>query len=158
VAPWIWLSDSSSFNAGVNLIGIQFTARVNRYMLAMELDAGLVRRVRFDALYGGAGAGRLTLRQSMIRRVFARDGRGRDLDCRAVLSGLRRHLDALRGNRGNRSAVGRATLLSLLLVGALFMLQTWIATDLARGMRFSARRKRRFTTSPSAPAAPGCGS
>ena len=33
--------------------------------------------------------------------------------------------------------MGRATVLSLVLVGALFMLQTWIATDLSRGMRFS---------------------
>jgi amino acid transporter len=33
--------------------------------------------------------------------------------------------------------VGRATLLSLLLVGALFLLQTWIATDLSQGMQFS---------------------
>lgn len=34
--------------------------------------------------------------------------------------------------------VARATLASLLLVGVLFILQTWIAADLARGMRFSA--------------------
>jgi amino acid transporter len=33
--------------------------------------------------------------------------------------------------------VGRATVIALLLVGALFMLQTWVATDLARGMHFS---------------------
>jgi amino acid transporter len=32
--------------------------------------------------------------------------------------------------------VGRATILALLLVGALFIVQTWIATDLARGMKF----------------------
>src|ERR1700676_4102832 len=31
-----------------------------------------------------------------------------------------------------------ATVLSLALVGALFMLQTWVAADLARGMRFDA--------------------
>jgi amino acid transporter len=33
--------------------------------------------------------------------------------------------------------VGRATIWALVLVGALFMLQTWVATDLARGMHFS---------------------
>jgi amino acid transporter len=38
---------------------------------------------------------------------------------------------------GGRNAVGRATLLALLLVGLLFVLQTWIAADLARGMVFS---------------------
>jgi amino acid transporter len=40
-------------------------------------------------------------------------------------------------NRAGKDAVGRATVLSLLLVGALFMLQTWIATDLSVGMRFA---------------------
>jgi amino acid transporter len=40
-------------------------------------------------------------------------------------------------NRENRNAVGRATVLSLLLIGVLFMLQTWVASDLAQGMRFS---------------------
>ena len=40
-------------------------------------------------------------------------------------------------SRGGRDSVGRATLVSLLLVGALFMLQTWIATDLAHGMHFT---------------------
>ncbi len=41
-------------------------------------------------------------------------------------------------NRGNQYAVGRATVLSLLLVGVLFISQTWIAADLARGMHFAA--------------------
>jgi amino acid transporter len=40
--------------------------------------------------------------------------------------------------RGSENAVGRATVLSLILVGAMFMLQTWIAADLARGMHFAA--------------------
>jgi amino acid transporter len=40
-------------------------------------------------------------------------------------------------SRGGQGAVARATLLSLALVGGLFVLQTWIATDLAQGMRFS---------------------
>jgi amino acid transporter len=40
-------------------------------------------------------------------------------------------------SRGGENSVGRAALSSLVLVGALFMLQTWIAADLAQGMRFS---------------------
>jgi len=40
-------------------------------------------------------------------------------------------------NRGSENGVGRATVLSLILVGAMFMLQTWVAADLARGMRFA---------------------
>jgi amino acid transporter len=40
-------------------------------------------------------------------------------------------------SRDGARAIGGATLLSLLLVGLLFILQTWVATDLAQGMRFS---------------------
>ena len=59
-------------------------------------------------------------------------------------------------SRGGKNAVGRATVLSLLLVGALFMLQTWIATDLARGMHFDSPETA-FYEIAHAPAAPGCG-
>src|SRR5271165_3223580 len=34
---WVWLLGFTGFNAVVNLLGIQFTARVNWYMLLMEL-------------------------------------------------------------------------------------------------------------------------
>ena len=37
VPAWMWLVGFISFNALVNLLGIQFSARVNRYMLVMEL-------------------------------------------------------------------------------------------------------------------------
>ena len=37
VPAWAWLAAFVSFNAAVNFVGIQFTARVNRYMLIMEL-------------------------------------------------------------------------------------------------------------------------
>src|SRR5471030_2474678 len=32
VPQWVWLAAFISFNATVNLLGIEFTARVNRYM------------------------------------------------------------------------------------------------------------------------------
>src|SRR6202042_316093 len=34
---WAWLLGFITFNAAVNLVGIQFTARVNLYLLLMEL-------------------------------------------------------------------------------------------------------------------------
>ena len=72
------------------------------------------------------------------RGVFLGHGGGRHLDRGAVVSRLRRHVDACpRKAAARECAVGRATVLALLLVGALFMLQTWVATDLARGMHFS---------------------
>jgi amino acid transporter len=136
---WVWILAFISFNATVNMLGIEFTARVNRYMLAAELvTLGLFVVLGSIALYGGAGAGALTLRPIYDPRVFSLSTVAGATSI-AVLSFL--GFDGIstlsEETRGRQDAVGRATVLSLLLVGALFMLQTWIAADLARGMRFS---------------------
>jgi amino acid transporter len=139
VPGWIWLIGFISFNAVVNLIGIQITARVNRYMLVLELVAlGLFVVLGMIALYGGAGAGRLTLTPIYDPHVFS-FATVAGATSIAVLSFL--GFDGIstlsEECRAERNTVGRATLLSLVLIGALFMMQTWLATDLARGMRFS---------------------
>src|SRR5471030_2767455 len=36
VPVWMWLAGFISFNAVVNLLGIQFTAKLNRYLLLMQ--------------------------------------------------------------------------------------------------------------------------
>ena len=139
VPAWIWLVGFISFNAAVNLLGIEFTARVNRYMLLLELTTlGLFLGLGLATLYGGAGAGRLTLLPIYDPPVFSiRMVAG--ATSIAVLSFL--GFDGIstlaEESRANQNAVGRATILSLLLIGVLFMLQTWVATDLAAGMRFS---------------------
>jgi amino acid transporter len=108
-------------------------------MLAMELAAlALFVVVGLIALYGGAGAGRLTLKPIYDPQAFSLATVAGATSI-AVLSFL--GFDGIstlaEENRASQSAVGRATLLSLLLVGVLFILQTWIATDLSNGMRFS---------------------
>jgi amino acid transporter len=139
VPQWIWLLGFIVFNAVVNLLGIRFTARFNRWMLAMELIT-LAAFVVFGlvALHQGRGAGGLTLRPIYDPAVFSVSTVVGATSI-AVLSFL--GFDGIstlaEENRGGNHAVGRATLWSLLLVGMLFMLQTWIATDLARGMTFS---------------------
>jgi len=136
---WTWLLGFTGFNAVVNLLGIQFTARVNWYMLLMELIT-LTLFVFFGlaALSHGLGAGGLTLRPIYNPRVFSLTTVVGATSI-AVLSFL--GFDGIstlsEESRGGQSAVARATLLSLALVGGLFILQTWIATDLAQGMRFS---------------------
>src|SRR6202047_3820519 len=63
VPEWMWIAAFVGLNAGVNLLGVQFPARVNRYMLAMEiavLAAFIV--IGLHALYAGAGAGGLTFK------------------------------------------------------------------------------------------------
>jgi amino acid transporter len=139
VPGWIWLAVFISLNATVNLLGIEFTARVNRYMLVMELATlGLFVVLGLIALYGGAGAGGLTLKPIYDPQVFSWSTVAGATSI-AVLSFL--GFDGIstlsEESRGRLTAVGRATVLSLALIGALFMLQTWIATDLARGMRFA---------------------
>src|SRR5579863_884807 len=137
VPGWIWLAVFISFNATVNLLGIEFTARVNRYMLVMELATlGLFVVLGLMALYRGAGAGSLTLKPIYDPQVFSLSTVAGATSI-AVLSFL--GFDGIstlsEESRANRNAIGRATVFALLLVGALFMLQTWIAADLARGMQ-----------------------
>jgi amino acid transporter len=139
VPAWVWLTGFISFNAIVNLLGIEFTARVNRYMLVMELSTlALFVGMGLYALYHGAGAGALTLKPIYNPQVFSWSTVAGATSI-AVLSFL--GFDGIstlsEESRGNVNAIGRATVWSLLLVGALFMLQTWIAADLAQGMRFS---------------------
>jgi amino acid transporter len=138
VPAWIWLVGFIAFNAAVNFVGIHFTARVNRYMLIMELViVAMFVVLGLTALYGGAGAGRLTLKPIYDAHAFSLATVAGATSI-AVLSFL--GFDGIstlsEENRGGRDAVGRATVLALLLVGALFMLQTWIATDLSAGMHF----------------------
>lgn len=139
VPSWVWLVSFVSLNAVANFFGVEFTARVNRYLLVMELiTLALFVVLGLHALYGGAGAGRLTLQPIYDPSVFSL-ATVAGATATAVLSFL--GFDAIstlsEESLGERQAVGRATLLSLGLVGALFMLQTWLATDLARGMHFT---------------------
>jgi amino acid transporter len=138
VPPWVWLTVFVCFNAVVNLLGIQFTARVNRYMLIMELVVlALFVVLGLIALYGGQGEGRLTIKPIYDAHSFS-FATVAGATSIAVLSFL--GFDGIstlsEENRAGKQAVGRATVWSLLLVGALFMMQTWIATDLSAGMHF----------------------
>src|SRR5579863_7641476 len=57
VADWLWLVGFIVFNAAVNLVGIQLTARVNWCMLIMELiTLALFVGLGLHALSGGLGA------------------------------------------------------------------------------------------------------
>ncbi|HEX3913962.1 MAG TPA: APC family permease [Steroidobacteraceae bacterium] len=139
VPAWAWLALFICFNAAVNLVGIQFTARVNRYMLYMELLVlALFVGVGLTALYHGMGAGRLTLTPIYNAKVFS-FATVAGATSIAVLSFL--GFDGIstlsEENRAGKDAIGRATVLALILVGGLFMLQTWIATDLSAGMHFA---------------------
>lgn len=141
VPAWLWLAGFITVNAAANLVGIEFTARVNRYILILELAtlAAFVTMGLF-ALYGqGKGAGALTLTPIYDPRVFSwTTVIGATSIAALSFLGFDGISTLAEENRGSEFAIGRATVLALLLVGTLFMLQTWVATDLARGMHFAA--------------------
>ena len=139
VPSWLWLSAFVVFNAAANLFGVRVTARLYKILLALEL---LVLAwfvvVGARALYGGQGAGGLTLAPFYDAHSFSLATMAGATSI-AVLSFL--GFDGIstlsEESTGARNAIARATVASLLLIGALFVLQTWIAADLARGARFS---------------------
>src|SRR3984957_1902334 len=72
IPEWAWLLGFVCFNATVNLIGIEFTARANRVMLAIELlILALFVVLGLVALYSGHCAGRLTLKPVYDPGVFS---------------------------------------------------------------------------------------
>ncbi|MHB1871293.1 MAG: APC family permease [Steroidobacteraceae bacterium] len=133
-----WLVGFVAVNAAANLLGVRFTARLYKVLLALELlTLAVFVVVGARALYGGAGAGGLTLAPLYDPRHFSLTTVAGATSI-AVLSFL--GFDGIstlsEESAGARHAIARATLLSLVLIGALFVLQTWIAADLAQGMRF----------------------
>jgi amino acid transporter len=139
VPSWAWLVGFVSFNAAANVLGVRFTARLYQVLLALELLVlALFVILGAMALHAGAGAGRLTLTPLYDPRGFSLSTVAGATSI-AVLSFL--GFDGIstlsEESSGARNAVARATLLSLVLIGALFILQTWIAADLAHGMRFT---------------------
>ncbi len=139
VPAWAWLAGFVGLNAAANLLGVRFTARLYKALLALELLT-LALFVIFGALalYRGEGAGGLTLAPLYAPRHFSLATVAGATSI-AVLSFL--GFDGIstlsEESAGAHGAVAKATLLSLVLIGALFMLQTWIAADLARGMHFT---------------------
>jgi amino acid transporter len=138
VPTWLWLCGFVVLNAGANLVGVRVTARLYKALLALEL---LVLAwfvvVGVKALYASPSAGP-TLAPVYDAHSFSLTTIASATSI-AVLSFL--GFDGIstlsEESSGARDAIARATVASLLLIGALFVLQTWIATDLARGMQFS---------------------
>ena len=138
VPDLLWLLAFVGFNALVNLLGVRLTARVNLCMLAIEIAAlALFVLAGLMALYGGQGAGSLTLKPVYDPAVFSM-ATVVGATSIAVLSFLGFDgVSTLAEESLGQHSVARATLASLLLVGALFILQTWVAADLARGAQFA---------------------
>ena len=134
----IWLIAFVAVNATANLLGVRFTARLYKTLLALELlTLAIFIAFGLRALYMGAGAGHLTLQPLYDPKKFSLTTVAGATSI-AVLSFL--GFDGIstlsEESADSHKGIARATVLSLILIGALFVLQTWIAADLAQGMHF----------------------
>ncbi|MEI3612223.1 APC family permease [Pseudogracilibacillus sp. SO30301A] len=129
IPGWIWLIVFIVINTVINYFGIEFTARTNKIFLIFELlvlviflvvgITAIVKGVNgaefsFDPLYNPD-----TFSMSVVMGAVSI----------AVLSFL--GFDAIstlsEESAGGPKAIGKATIFSLLIVGVLFMVQTWVA-------------------------------
>ncbi|MFI8182189.1 APC family permease [Actinacidiphila glaucinigra] len=131
VPVWIWLIGFVVLNTVVNWLGIEMTARINKIMLVAELVV-LAIFLAFGAIALAQGKGNGsgfhafydsgTFSWSLIFGAVSI----------AVLSFL--GFDGIstlaEENRESVRAIGRAMVAALLLAGALFIVQTWIAAML----------------------------
>ena len=137
VPVWFWLVLFISFNTFINIRGVEFTAKANKIILALQfmilaifLIFGLI------ALYKGVGGTSLTIKPIYDSSKFNLHMVMGAVSI-AVLSFL--GFDAIstlsEEVKGGNKIVGRATVLTLLIAGVLFISQTWIASDLIRGLK-----------------------
>ncbi|WP_434707588.1 APC family permease [Pseudomonas sp. R1-1] len=123
----------------VNLRGITFTARMNIvFLLAQLVVLGIFLLYAWNALHNGGGNGELTLAPLYHPETFNFALLMQAVSI-AVLSflgfdAISTLAEEIKGDPGK--SVGKAALLTLLVMGVIFVVQTWIATDLAAGMGF----------------------
>ncbi|AHL35047.1 porin [Pseudomonas brassicacearum] len=123
----------------VNLRGITFTARMNIiFLLAQLVVLGIFLFYAWNALHGGAGNGQLTLAPLYSPEHFNFALLMQAVSI-AVLSflgfdAISTLAEEIKSDPGR--SIGKAALVTLLVMGAIFVVQTWIATDLAAGMGF----------------------
>jgi amino acid transporter len=139
VPGWVWLVGFIGFNCVVNVLGVEMSAKANRWLLLGELIVlVLFVIVGLIALDHGVGSGRLTLKPLYDASQFS-IAMALGATSVAVLSFLGFDGISTLGEeaKDQKNGVARATLLSLVLVGVLFMIQTWIAAELAVGREFA---------------------
>lgn len=127
---WAWLVAFVVLNTVVNYLGIEFTARVNKVMLVLELLVLVVFLV-IGITAVAHGQGRFGFDAFFDARTF-NGGLIFGAVSIAVLSFL--GFDGIstlaEENAGSTRSLGRSMIVALLLVGVLFVVQTWVASML----------------------------
>ena len=136
VPLWVWLIIFIATNTIINVRGIEFTARANKVILILEFIVLLIFLFIGLKALGSSGEG-LTIKPLYDSSTFSMPLIIGAVSI-AVLSFL--GFDGIstlsEEVKGGSKVVGKATVASLLFVGVLFISQTWVASDLGRGMTF----------------------
>lgn len=140
ISRWIWVLVFLSSGTIANFFGMQLTAKMNKLFLVIQL--ALITTfiiIGTYTLYHGVGATKLSLapfyqpEHFNIGMVFSAISvcalSFLGFDAIATLS------EEVKSTRKN--VVGNATLCALFIIGIIFIAQTWVASDLANGMKFS---------------------
>lgn len=159
VPVWIWLIGFVVLNTVVNWLGIEMTARINKIMLVAELIV-LALFLAFGISALAQGKGNVSLHAFYDSGTFSWSLIFGAVSI-AVLSFL--GFDGIstlaEENRESARAIGRAMMAALLLAGALFIVQTWIAAMLVPEaptlIKEGTRTAPPSTTRPRSPAAAG---
>ncbi len=132
----VWLVLFISINTVINVFGVEFTAKANRIILFLEFVVLAIFIVAGLMALNNGGEG-LTIKPLYDSSNFSLPMVMGAVSI-AVLSFL--GFDGIstlsEEVKGGSKVVGKATVISLLIVGVLFIVQTWIATDLGRGLTF----------------------
>ena len=125
----VWLVLFISINTVINVIGIEFTAKANKIIIVLELIVlAIFVTVGIFAVVQGVNGAEFTFKPLYDADQFSMSMVMGAVSI-AVLSFL--GFDAIatlaEESKGGKKAIGRAIIVSLLVVGVLFIIQTWVA-------------------------------
>lgn len=125
----VWLVLFIAINTVINVIGIEFTARANKIIIVLELIVlAIFVAVGVFAVAQGVNGAEFTFKPLYNPDEFSL-GLVMGAVSIAVLSFL--GFDAIatlaEESKGGKKAIGNAIIVSLLVVGVLFIIQTWVA-------------------------------
>ncbi|MDO7908621.1 APC family permease [Paenibacillus sp. JX-17] len=129
VPIYVWLLIFIVVNTLINMLGIEFTSKANKIILALELIVLAVFIITaIIALVKGVNGAEFTFKPLYDKNHFSLNVVMGAVSI-AVLSFL--GFDAIstlaEESKGGKKSVGRAVIFSLLVVGIMFIIQTWLA-------------------------------
>lgn len=126
---WAWIILFLSFNTVVNILGIEFTSKTNFLLVGVQVTLFiifLIKGIAFIAKGGGAGAFML---EPFYQPKVVNAGFIATAASIAVLSFLGFDAISTLGEEAKNAArdIGRATITSLILLGSMFIILTYVA-------------------------------